>query len=215
MKTPAALALLLFLTACAAPGPYATPAPGEAAFLASGTMTAVATYDYATRVEYTRQAVAFSDATAQAVYTTRPPLRHASCRYRHGTDAGSATAAAATVTAQAAGHAEPPSPCRRRRVGSHTPHSAQNRRRRRPCRPGRIGKPALARRSVGLAGLPPPPATSSFIHLLCSLAAGRLAKTHHPKCRRRAGGAVVGRGVWGDRARADSGPARQGNGEPS
>lgn len=104
MKTPAALALLLFLTACAAPGPYAyaTPAPGEAAFLASGTMTAVATYDYATRVEYTRQAVAFSDATAQAVYATQAAAgatQAAATATAQTREA--ATAAAATVTAQA------------------------------------------------------------------------------------------------------------------
>mgnify|MGYP001045489614 CR=1 FL=1 len=102
MKTPAALALLLFLTACAAPGPYATPAPGEAAFLAGGTMTAVATYDYATRVEYTRQAVAFSDATAQAVYATQAAAgatQAAATATAQTREA--ATAAAATVTAQA------------------------------------------------------------------------------------------------------------------
>lgn len=104
MKTPAALALLLLLASCAAPGPYAytTPAPGEAAFLASGTMTAVATYDYATRVEYTRQAVAFSDATAQAVYATQAAAgatQAAATATAQTREA--ATAAAATVTAQA------------------------------------------------------------------------------------------------------------------
>ncbi len=103
MKTPAALPLLLLaLASCAAPGPYATPAPGEAAFLAGGTMTAVATYDYATRVEYTRQAVAFSDATAQAVYATQAAAgatQAAATATAQTREA--ATAAAATVTAQA------------------------------------------------------------------------------------------------------------------
>lgn len=94
----------LLLASCAAPGPYAyaTPAPGEAAFLASGTMTAVATYDYATRVEYTRQAVAFSDATAQAVYATQAAVaatQAAATATAQTREA--ATAAAATVTAQA------------------------------------------------------------------------------------------------------------------
>lgn len=98
------LAAFLLLASCAAPGPYATPAPDTAAFLAQGTLAAVATAQQGTRVEYTRQAVAVGQATAQAVQATQAAVavtQAAATATAATREAATAVAATGTAVASA------------------------------------------------------------------------------------------------------------------
>lgn len=183
MKTPAALALLLFLTACAAPGPYATPAPGEAAFLAGGTMTAVATYDYATRVEYTRVAVAADYATQQSVQATQAAVgatQAAATATAQTREA--ATAAAATVTAQAVQATQAVVAMQTRDAGwEATRRTALETQATATALTGAAEQDRQARARAGLWGWLALLAAAGFLfalfRLLYSLAAGRLAES--------------------------------------
>ena len=107
----APLALLLLaalLAACAytPPAYYPTPAPGEAGYLAAGTITAVYAAQQATIAEHERQAAIVGSATAQAASATQQAVAVTYAAVTAEAAARqAATSAAVTGTAAAQGTA--------------------------------------------------------------------------------------------------------------